>query len=84
MPIKQIRKRDGTLEDFEPQKIVDAIAKALHATRKGDGTTAKNLAQESVKRLEQGYKSVLYGVCRIRLIVEYAVGDQEDEVRGRF
>jgi ribonucleoside-diphosphate reductase alpha chain len=70
MPIKQVRKRDGKLEEFSPQKIISAIEKALEATGSGDKGTAKNLGYEVVKRLEDKFAKKPPAVEEIQDAVE--------------
>lgn len=45
MNIKQIRKRDGSLQDFNIEKIVNAIAKAFAETGEGNRETAETVAE---------------------------------------
>ncbi len=45
MKIKQIRKRDGQLQPFDIEKIVDAIARALAETGEGDRKAATSVAE---------------------------------------
>lgn len=41
MPITNIRKRDGRIVDFDPNRIRDAIHKAFIAVELGDGEKPK-------------------------------------------
>ncbi len=54
--IKYIRKRDGRLEKFNPEKIEDAIFKAAQAVGGKDRSTAKKIANQVVSILEILYK----------------------------
>jgi ribonucleoside-diphosphate reductase beta chain len=45
MNIEQIRKRDGSLQSFDIDKIVSAIAKAFAETGEGDRATAEKVAE---------------------------------------
>ncbi len=52
--IAHIRKRDGSIVPFEPLKIEEAVFKALAATGTGDRSMAAKLADEVIRRLEEG------------------------------
>ncbi len=54
--IKYIRKRDGRLEKFNPEKIENAIFKAAQAVGGKDRSTAKKIANQVVSILEILYK----------------------------
>ena len=45
MNIKQIRKRDGSVQDFNLEKIISAIAKAFVETGEGNRETAEQVAE---------------------------------------
>ena len=45
MNIKQIRKRDGSVQEFYLEKIVSAIAKAFAETGEGNRETAEQVAE---------------------------------------
>ena len=44
MEIKNIRKRDGSVQEFNIDKIQSAILKALHETKEGEVADAKKVA----------------------------------------
>ncbi|MEX2055254.1 MAG: ribonucleotide reductase N-terminal alpha domain-containing protein, partial [Candidatus Andersenbacteria bacterium] len=48
----EIRKRDGNVVAFSPAKITRALNKAFQTTGEGDATTAQQLTQRVVDRLE--------------------------------
>lgn len=50
--IKQIKKRDGRIVDFDLNKITDAIYKAAKVVGGSDRSTAEKLAKEAVRYLE--------------------------------
>ena len=56
MPIEKIRKRDGRLADFDPNRIRDAIHKAFIAVELEDGEKAETITKEVVKALEERFK----------------------------
>lgn len=68
--ISKVRKRDGRIEDFRPDKVTTAIQKALKATKKHDGRLAKQLSEDVVKILEQQYSGKIPSVEIIQDIVE--------------
>jgi len=51
--VKKIKKRDGRIVDFEPEKIAKAIYKATEAVGEPNYDLAKMLAQKVVKFLEK-------------------------------
>jgi len=56
--ISEIRKRNGSIANFNKDKISNAIYKALEANSKGDRELADQLADAVIKRLiEQGFSS---------------------------
>ncbi len=70
MNVRQVRKRDGRLEEFSLQKITGAIHKALEATGEGDGETAKSLSAEVLKRLDEKFGRKPPEVEEIQDVVE--------------
>jgi len=54
--ITKVKKRDGTIVDFDQIRILDAIFKALTATGQGDGKKAKRLSDKVVKILNRRFK----------------------------
>jgi ribonucleoside-diphosphate reductase alpha chain len=68
--ISQIRKRDGRIVAFEPDKIVAAIHKAIVSTETEDGKAAEELGREVVRILEQRFVDKIPGVEDVQDIVE--------------
>jgi ribonucleoside-diphosphate reductase alpha chain len=68
--IEKVRKRDGRLEPFDPQKIVNAIYKALKETGEGGYELAKELADEVVVFLNQKFAGQVPSVEEIQDVVE--------------
>ncbi len=56
--IKKIIKRDGTVQDFDKNKIKNAILKAFIATGEKNGSIAEKLADEVVEILEERIKGI--------------------------
>jgi len=54
--ISKIRKRDGSIVDFEQQRITDAVHKAFVAIDVEDGVNAKRISDEVVERLSEKFK----------------------------
>ncbi len=50
---KEIRKRDGRVVPFDPEKITDAIFKAAKAVGGSDRSIAENLTGQVIKNLQQ-------------------------------
>ncbi|MEM2105458.1 MAG: vitamin B12-dependent ribonucleotide reductase [Candidatus Bathyarchaeia archaeon] len=62
MPITKIRKRDGKLADFDPNRIKDAVHKAFIAVELGDGDKAEAVTGEVVKILEERFREKIPSV----------------------
>ncbi|WP_457621528.1 adenosylcobalamin-dependent ribonucleoside-diphosphate reductase [Persephonella sp.] len=54
--IKEIRKRDGRIVPFDPEKITNAIWKAMQAVGEKDFSTAEKISKEVVRELERTLK----------------------------
>ncbi len=70
--IKSIIKRDGTVVDFQAEKIYRAIEKALRATNE-DITLAKKIGDEVIAELERKFGSLKPNVEDIQDIVEQTI-----------
>jgi len=68
--IERIRKRDGNVVDFRPEKIEAAIGKALAATGTGDGRIAASLAGRAIETLEKAFVGAVPTVEDIQDVVE--------------
>jgi len=68
--ISQVRKRDGRVVEFEPQKIANATRKAFAAVKAPDGKVVDELAKEIVAKLEEKYAGKVPGVEDIQDFVE--------------
>lgn len=76
--IKKVRKRDGRVVDFGPEKIANAIHKALNATNHPDGNLAANLARKVTQRLEEkAAENPVPNVEEIQDIVERVLIDED-------
>ena len=67
---KKIKKRDGKIVNFNPDKITDAIAKAGLATEEFKYDRAKALTDKVLKRAEETIKTRTPNVEQIQDIVE--------------
>jgi len=56
MAISKIAKRDGSVADFDPAKIRDAVYKAFIAVELADGEKADSVTREVVRVLEERFK----------------------------
>jgi len=70
LKVTEIRKRDGRIEKFQPDKITNAIVKAIFATGVKDGETAKKLSDEVVKIVEDRFSGKTPHVEDVQDIVE--------------
>ncbi|MBT0160395.1 adenosylcobalamin-dependent ribonucleoside-diphosphate reductase [Candidatus Bathyarchaeota archaeon A05DMB-2] len=56
MFLTKIKKRDGRIADFDPNRIKNAVHKAFLAVELGDGEKAETITQEVIKILEKKFK----------------------------
>ena len=68
--ITYVRKRDGSLEKFMPEKIARAIEKAFIATQTKNGGVAKRLAKIVIARLQKDFANKIPSVENIQDVVE--------------
>jgi ribonucleoside-diphosphate reductase alpha chain len=69
--ISKVRKRDGSIEPFQQQKIEIAIGKAITSVKRKDGALSKKLAAQVVKELEKHFTPrVIPAVEDIQDVVE--------------
>lgn len=68
--IKQVYKRDGTFQEFNKQKVAEAIFKAARACGGDDRKTAEKLADEVCVALENKFGSKIPTVEEIQNCVE--------------
>lgn len=73
--IKSIRKRDGRVVDFQPEKIAVAIGKAFKAVGREDAGKSSELAKRVVETAEEKFPSKVPGVEDIQDIVERVLID---------
>lgn len=72
--VKKIKKRDGSIVDFDLNKITNAIAKAMKASGEGDEKSAVKIAisveRELLSRIKKAGKDYVPGIEEIQDIVE--------------
>ncbi|MEM3088198.1 MAG: adenosylcobalamin-dependent ribonucleoside-diphosphate reductase [Candidatus Bathyarchaeia archaeon] len=68
--ISEIRKRDGRIVKFEPEKITNAIHKAILAVKGKDGEVAKNISDQVVAVIAEKFKGKIPTVEDVQDIVE--------------
>ncbi len=71
--IQQVLKRDGTYQDFNLDKIADAIYKAAVACNGSDYATAKSLAEKVVELIKKRHGDNIPTVEQIQDAVEYTL-----------
>ncbi|TSC95156.1 MAG: ribonucleoside-triphosphate reductase [Parcubacteria group bacterium Licking1014_1] len=54
--ITKVRKRDGTIADFNQEKITEAVFKAITATEQGDGKKSKIVSNKVAQILNRRFK----------------------------
>jgi ribonucleoside-diphosphate reductase alpha chain len=71
MVLSKIKKRDGRIADFNPDRIKNAVHKAFLAVELGNGEKAESITSEVVKRLEAKFKEKTPSVEDVQdLVVE--------------
>ncbi|MFX0162509.1 MAG: vitamin B12-dependent ribonucleotide reductase [Candidatus Hodarchaeota archaeon] len=68
--VSKIRKRDGHVVDFDSEKIVNAIHKAIVAVEEKDSEVARALSDKIVKIVEERFVEVIPSVEDVQDIVE--------------
>lgn len=68
--VSHIRKRDGRVVEFDPDKITRAIHKAFQASAIGDGESAQKLSTQVVATIEEGFKDRVPSVEDVQNTVE--------------
>ena len=66
---RKIKKRDGKIVNFDPDRIKNAVHKAFLAVELGNGEKADNIASEVVKRLDAIFKEKTPSVEDVQDIV---------------
>lgn len=70
-PFREIRKRDGRVVPFDPDKITDAIFKAARAVGGSDRGIAENLTRQVIKSLqEKAHNGIIPSVEEVQDEVE--------------
>jgi len=70
MPVSMIRKRDGRVVAFDPNKITNAIHRAILAVKGEDGELAAKLSAQVVAIVEEEFKDRIPSVEDVQNIVE--------------
>jgi len=69
--IQRVRKRDGSIEPFQPKKIEITIGKAILSVNRKDGKLSKKLSDQAVKELERHFTpKVIPSVEDVQDVVE--------------
>jgi ribonucleoside-diphosphate reductase alpha chain len=69
MILSKIKKRDGRIADFDPNRIRNAVHKAFLAVELGDGEKAESITGEVVERLDARFKEKTPSVEDVQDIV---------------
>ncbi len=73
MMLEKIRKRDGSVEKFTPEKISSAIFKAAVACGGKDFSTAQKLTDEVIRLANEKFSDQIPDVEQIQDLVEYVL-----------
>jgi ribonucleoside-diphosphate reductase alpha chain len=68
--VTQIRKRDGRIQPFQPEKIAIAISKAFAATGQSDGEVARRLAEQVTQTVSKRWAGSIPRVEDVQDVVE--------------
>ena len=68
--VECIRKRDGSIEKFSPEKITDAVFKAATACGGTDYVLAENLCQQVLRLVEERFSERIPDVEGVQDLVE--------------
>ncbi|MDA1168826.1 MAG: ribonucleoside-diphosphate reductase subunit alpha [bacterium] len=77
MSLDKVKKRNGSIVDFDRARIQNAIHKAYHATRgQTDDPVLENIVDEVVIHIETTYSETIPGVESIQDIVETKIAEK--------
>ena len=68
--VRSIRKRDGSIASFEPEKIENAIRRAFVAVNREDGGTARRLSEQVVGIVGKRFAGTVPSVEDVQDVVE--------------
>ena len=85
MPITKIRKRDGRIVDFNPERIKNAIHKAFVAVKLEDGEKAERLTKDVVSLLEERFVEKIPSVEEVQdVVIEVLKKSGFEEVASEY
>jgi ribonucleoside-diphosphate reductase alpha chain len=85
MPITKIRKRDGRIVDFNPERIKNAVHKAFVAVKLENGEKAERLTKEVVNILEKEFVEKIPTVEDVQdVVVDVLKGSGFEEVASEY
>ncbi|MEM1552075.1 MAG: vitamin B12-dependent ribonucleotide reductase [Candidatus Bathyarchaeia archaeon] len=85
MPITKIRKRDGRVVDFNPERIKNAIHKAFVAVKLEDGEKAERLTRDVVSLLEERFVEKIPSVEDVQdVVIEVLKNSGFEEVASEY
>lgn len=85
MSITKIRKRDGRIVEFNPERIRNAIHKAFVAVKLEDGEKAERLTREVVRLLEERFREKIPSVEDAQdAVIEVLRKNGFDEVAAEY
>jgi ribonucleoside-diphosphate reductase alpha chain len=85
MPITKIRKRDGRIVDFNPERIKNAIHKAFVAVKLENGEKAERLTKEVANILEKKFVEKIPTVEDVQdVVVDVLKGSGFEEVASEY
>ncbi|MEM1563559.1 MAG: vitamin B12-dependent ribonucleotide reductase [Candidatus Bathyarchaeia archaeon] len=85
MPITKIRKRDGRIVDFSPERIKNAIHKAFVAVKLEDGEKAERLTRDVVSLLEERFVERIPSVEDVQdVVIEVLKKSGFEEVASEY
>jgi len=85
MPITKIRKRDGRIVDFNPERIKNAIHKAFVAVKLEDGEKAEKITRDVISLLEERFVEKIPSVEDVQdVVIEVLKKSGFEEVASEY
>ncbi len=80
----KVRKRDGSLEDFDTEKIVESIFRSAQTVGGRDRDMAKRLAKEVVAHIQIQFKAEVVSTEDIGNVVEKILKSFKDGTKDNY
>ena len=71
--IKRVEKRDGSFQEFSPEKVFKSIQKSLRQSHIEDGNQAEKLTKEALSILDKKFSGKVVPVRDIKEVIEFVL-----------